>query len=157
MTDVSAPEAPPKKKSFLARVALPIILALVGAGAGYSAIVFGMLPDLLRGQQPKTETATGTTYVPVPPVTISLTSSPDFKLLRFSAQLATSSKSAQSVSAEMPRILDVINGYLRTLSTDELIEPSALITLRAQLLRRVQTVVGPEAASDLLVSEFFLG
>lgn len=56
----------------------------------------------------------------------------------------------------MPRILDTLNGYLRAVSVAELEDPGALLLLRAQMLRRIQIVVGEAAVSDLLIVEFVL-
>ena len=56
----------------------------------------------------------------------------------------------------LPRILDVLNGYLRAVETADLENPSALVKLRAQMLRRVQIVTGEGRVRDLLVTEFVL-
>ena len=48
------------------------------------------------------------------------------------------------------------NSYLRALELRDLEDPSALTRLRAQMLRRVQVVAGPERVNDLLVMEFVL-
>ena len=56
----------------------------------------------------------------------------------------------------MPRVLDVLNGYLRAVETRELQDTSALVRLRAQMLRRVQIVTGEGRVRDLLVTEFVL-
>ena len=56
----------------------------------------------------------------------------------------------------MPRILDVLNGYLRAVEVSQLDDPTALIRLRAQMLRRVQIVTGEGRVRDLLVTEFVL-
>ena len=55
-----------------------------------------------------------------------------------------------------PRILDVLNGYLRAVEVAELEDPSALVRLRAQMLRRIQVVAGEGRVNDLLISEFVL-
>jgi flagellar FliL protein len=56
----------------------------------------------------------------------------------------------------MPRIQDVLNTYLRAVDVEDLEEPAALLRLRAQMLRRVQVVVGDGPVRDLLVTEFVL-
>ena len=53
-------------------------------------------------------------------------------------------------------ILDVLNGYLRAVEMRELEDPSALVRLRAQMLRRVQIVTGEGRVRDLLVTEFVI-
>ena len=54
----------------------------------------------------------------------------------------------------MPRVMDVINSYLRVLDRQELTDPRTLARLRAQLLRRIQIVTGDVLVRDLLVTEF---
>ena len=57
----------------------------------------------------------------------------------------------------MPRVLDVLNTYLRAVEVRDLEEPSSLVKLRAQMLRRVQVVTGEGKVRDLLITEFVLG
>ena len=56
----------------------------------------------------------------------------------------------------MPRIVDVLNTYLRAVEVRDLEEPAAMARLRAQMLRRVQVVTGEGRVRDLLVTEFVL-
>ena len=56
----------------------------------------------------------------------------------------------------LPRIVDVMNGYLRALDAAELENPAALVRLRAQMLRRIQIVTGEGRVRDLLITEFVL-
>ena len=56
----------------------------------------------------------------------------------------------------MPRILDVMNSYLRAIDTGSLEDPAAMVRLRAQMLRRIQIVTGEGRVRDLLVTEFVL-
>ena len=64
--------------------------------------------------------------------------------------------SAAAVQAEMPRIVDALNTYLRAVEVRDLEDPAALTRLRAQMLRRVQIVTGAGEVRDLLVTEFVL-
>ena len=57
----------------------------------------------------------------------------------------------------LPRIIDVLNTYLRAVSEDELGKPAALERLRAQMLRRIQVVTEQGQVKDLLITEFVLG
>ncbi len=56
----------------------------------------------------------------------------------------------------MPRVLDVLNTYLRAVEVRDLEEPSSLARLRAQMLRRIQVVTGEGRVRDLLISELVL-
>jgi flagellar FliL protein len=63
---------------------------------------------------------------------------------------------AGEVAMLKPRILDVLNGYLRAVDPAELEDPAALVRLRAQMLRRIQIVTGEGRVRDLLVTEFVM-
>ena len=63
---------------------------------------------------------------------------------------------AEAVVAVMPRILDVLNTYLRAVEVSDLEEPASAARLRAQMLRRVQVVTGEGLVKDLLVTEFVM-
>jgi flagellar FliL protein len=62
----------------------------------------------------------------------------------------------KDVTAILPRVVDVLNSYLRALEISDLEDPAALTRLRAQMLRRVQIVAGPGQVNDLLVMEFVM-
>lgn len=142
---------------------LGLALALAGAGAGFSSVYFGLI-----GVQPAPESHSDNAkkdtskpmekiaFVPLDPVIISLGPGSANKHLRFSAQLEVAPEHENDVAQMMPRILDILNGYLRAVHVRDLEEPSALIRLRAQMLRRVQVVTGPDHVRDLLVTEFVL-
>lgn len=157
---MAEPETPPdaaaKKTS-----KLPLILALVGAlvlgGGGFYATYSGLL---LGHAEAKAESHVADmpdiAFVPVDPLVISLPPGSGSKHLRFSSQLEVPSGHSAEVAALMPRILDVLNGYLRAVEPKDLEDPSALVRLRAQMLRRVQIVTGEGRVRDLLVTEFVL-
>ncbi|MCW1932394.1 flagellar basal body-associated FliL family protein [Pararhodobacter zhoushanensis] len=157
-----------------------LVLALAGGGGGFYATYSGLLDSLLGGSDsaatdgpaaahgaPAAEGhgasapseggdgAVGSTaFVPVDPITVNLGTRGDARHLRFSAQLEVGPGAAVEVQRLMPRIVDVLNIYLRALDPHELEEPAALMRLRAQMLRRVQIVTGPGLVNDLLVIEF---
>jgi flagellar FliL protein len=76
--------------------------------------------------------------------------------LRFSAQLEVSPQYVEDVTKLIPRVMDVLNSYLRAVSLADIEDPGALVSLRAQMLRRVQLVTGEGRVRDLLVMEFVL-
>ena len=57
---------------------------------------------------------------------------------------------------EDPRVVDVLNSYLRALEPSDLEANSILVRLRAQMLRRIQIVTGAGRVNDLLIMEFVL-
>ncbi|SEQ01393.1 flagellar basal body-associated FliL family protein [Thalassovita taeanensis] len=95
-------------------------------------------------------------FVPVDPLVISLGPRSAAHYLRFRAQLETPKKYRAEVQTLMPRVVDVLNSYLRAIEVADLQEPTILVRLRAQMLRRVQIVTGPGRVNDLLIMEFVL-
>ena len=168
MTATAEPEQNVEKPSRKGLV-IGLILALAGGGAGFYASYSGLVSGLIggSGHAPAAEaqategTTAGTSgaevgFVPLDPITISLGPRAESRYLRFSAQLEVAPALASEVEYLKPRIMDVLNVYLRALDPLELEEPAALLRLRAQMLRRVQIVTGPGFVSDLLVMEFVL-
>jgi len=95
-------------------------------------------------------------FVPVTPLIVSVGQGAKRLHLRFSAELEVKSAHKAEVEDLMPRIVDVMNTYLRALKLADLEDSMALVRLRAQLLRRLQVVTGGGRINDLLVVEFVL-
>lgn len=155
MTPTTAPTGPSGKSIVLPLLA-GVILA-IGLGGGAFWVTFsGMLGSDSPGTavQRDQSAPTSYSYIALDPITINLGSRGATRHLRVSLQIEVLPPHAAEVSRQVPRILDVLNVYLRALSMDELEEPAALIRLRAQMLRRVQIVTGPGRVNDLLVTEF---
>ena len=159
-------DAPPPKKS-KAPLLIGLILALVGAGAGFFLVTAGILfgapaaeehaaPDDSHGAPAHgdAEPALAVAFVPLDPLVITLPGNQKF--LRFTAQVEVAPDQKPAVEAIVPRIVDVLNSYLRAVSLEELADPAALLRLRAQMLRRVQVVAGPDKVRDLLIMEFVI-
>lgn len=95
-------------------------------------------------------------FVPMDPITISLPPGSSARHLRFTGQLEVDPAQSAEVVEVMPRVLDVLNTYLRAVEVRDLEQPSAIPRLRAQMLRRVQVVTGEGRVRDLLITEFIL-
>ncbi|MDG1282809.1 MAG: flagellar basal body-associated FliL family protein [Pseudorhodobacter sp.] len=155
-TDVAGAIAPARgsKKSVLVGMLLALILAGGGFYATWSGLFFGHSEGeaTTHEAQPIPDIA----FVAIEPLVISLGPGAASKHLRFRAQLEVEKPEVDSVSLLVPRIVDVLNGYLRAVDTSQLEDPSALIRLRAHMLRRIQLVVGEGRVRDLLITEFVL-
>lgn len=115
---------------------------LAWPGSSGSEVTIAGLPDIA--------------FVPLDPITISLGPAGRNRHLRFTAQVEVEAKYRADVELLKPRILDVLNSYLRALEPAELEAQGALVRLRAQMFRRIQMVTGEGRARDLLISEFVL-
>ncbi|WP_294620153.1 flagellar basal body-associated FliL family protein [uncultured Roseovarius sp.] len=162
MTETENTEEDPPKKASKLPLILGLVLALVGGGGGFFAVYSGMIlaPDsaetTAEEESPdKVKAMPDVAFVPVDPMVISLGSSAA-RHLRFQAQLEVGAPYEAEVTKLMPRVVDVLNSYLRALEPEDLEASSALIRLRAQMLRRVQIVTGGDRVRDLLIMEFVL-
>lgn len=160
MAEADAPQdAEPKKKSRKPLI-LGLVLALLLGGGGFYAAWSGLIlapaaPEH-AGKEEKPGPLPDIAFVAVEPVVISLGPGSSSSHLKFTAQLEVAKSYAGEVTLLMPRILDVLNSYLRAVAVAELEDPAAMARLRAQMLRRVQIVTGEGRVRDLLVTEFVL-
>lgn len=177
MSDVASdPEEGAPKKSGMMPILLGVGLSLALGGGGFFAAYSGLLPlgassDPTPMPTASTEGSTETApapyiaadakdgpveFVSIEPMVVTLAAPGATRHLRFEAQLEIVPGEAGAIEALMPRILDVLNSYLRAVRLEDLEKPTALLTLRAHMLRRVQLVVGHARVKDLLVTEFIL-
>ena len=130
---------------------------LLGTG-GFLAIYFDLIP--FGGSESHAESVAEplapVSYVPIEPILVSLASRENARHLRFRAHLEIEPAEQQNIELVMPRILDVLNVYLRAVDVADLERSTFLIRMRAQMLRRIQTVVGEGRVRDLLITEFVL-
>ena len=174
--DIAAAEPPAKKGK------LGLILGLVGAlalgGGGFYAVWSGLFDPMAligggedgghggggggghggdgHGSEAAATVLGDVAFVAMEPIMISLAPGANARHLRFAGQLEVAPDRAAEVTALMPRVLDVLNTYLRAVEARDLEDPAALARLRAQMLRRIQVVLGEGKVRDLLVTEFVL-
>lgn len=159
---VEGAEEAPKKKS-KKPLLFGLILALVLGGGSFYAVYSGMILGAPKHEEAE-ESAPGEApdalppiaFVPIDPLVISLGSHGNSQHLRFRAELEVDPQYQQDVELLVPRVLDVLNSYLRAVDIRDIKDPSALINLRAQMLRRIQIVTGEGRVRDLLIMEFVL-
>ncbi|WP_158263535.1 flagellar basal body-associated FliL family protein [Aliiruegeria haliotis] len=148
---------------FFSSLLLSIALAAATFWAAYTNRVlgpelsskFGKSEGILSGHDSALP-AQIPSFVELEPIVVSLGTANKTRHLRFRAHVEVGNENGDVVVALMPRILDVLNGYLRAVDIPELERPSSLIRLRAQMLRRVQLVAGESNVRDLLITEFVL-
>lgn len=160
LADTEEPQdAAPKKKS-KKPLFIGLVLALLFGGGGFyatwSGLLFGPGPDEAAQTQEVVGELPDIAFVPVDPLIITLGSGAEVRHLRFTSQIEVASPHAQEVTHLLPRIIDVLNGYLRAVEVSQLEDPAALVRIRAHLLRRIQIVTGEGRVRDLLVTEFVL-
>ena len=141
MAEEDVEEDAPKKKSMMMPMLIGLVLALVCGGGGFYVMYSGMLGGKApvagshETEELPPQRSTDVAFVALDPMIISLGAGGSNRHLRFSAQLEVTPKAENEVSHLIPRVVDVLNGYLRAVDAADLENPTALIRLRAQMLR----------------------
>jgi flagellar FliL protein len=150
-------EAPKKRSKKPLLIGLVLALMLGGGGfyAAFSGLILGSSEDHAT-EENVPGPLMGIAFVPLETIVISLAPDSGSEHLRFTAQLEVVDTAAADVTTLTPRILDVINSYLRAIDTASIEDPHAMARLRAQMLRRIQVVTGEGRVRDLLITEFVL-
>lgn len=165
MTDTTAENGDLPKKSGKAGLVTGLLLALAGAAGGYFLVTSGMVPLGLAigradadsgGSHPLPAALPAVAFVDLTPIIVDVRAAGDMGHLRFHAQLEVVEEHAAEVEKMRPRIMDVLNGYLRAIEVSDLKDPLALTRLRGHLLRRIEIVVGEGRVRDVLITEFVL-
>jgi flagellar protein FliL len=137
-----------------------VFLALVFGAGGFYAVYSGMILGADHGPEAPAAQALDElpdiAFVPVESVIVALGQGAANRHLKFTAQVEVESAHAADVTKLLPRILDVFNSYLSAVDPLSLEGNAAMVRVRAQLLRRVQVVVGEGRVRDLLITEFVL-
>ena len=147
---------------------MPLLMGLVLAGAGGGGGFFAVRSGLLGGGSADHGAAAdahdaaplppmgAVAFVPLDAMVVNLPPGSDRRYLSFTATLEVRPEAQAEVEAVKPRIIDVLNTYLRALEPQDLEDPAFLNRARGQLLRRAQLVTGQDRVRDILVIEFVL-
>ena len=161
MTDAAIEESSDSPKPSKLPLVIGLVLATVGGAGGFYASSHGLIlaPESKDAHEETKETVAAgkdIAFVPLEPLSISLPRGSRYKHLRFRGELEVSYAHQKEVQKLVPRIIDVLNSYLRAVEVSDLEDASALTRLRSQMLRRAQIVTGPGYIDDLLIMEFVL-
>lgn len=150
----------PKKKGKTGLI-LAVVALLVGGGGGFYATYSGLLKLPLGGQEKnetkkKDHSLPAVAFISTGEMIISLGPTARSRHLLLEAELEVAPEYLAEVELLRPRFLDVFNTYLRAVEERDIDDPGALPRLRAQLLRRIQIVTGPDRVHDLLITRFIM-
>lgn len=164
-TPDSSETTPPPRKSRRGLL-VGLVLACLAGGGGFFAVYAGLVlpeqdmdhPDGSADDagpgavEPLPEVA----FVPTGAIVVPVGDGATGRFLHFAAAIEVAKEHETDVTHLLPRITDVLNTYLRAVEASDLDRKTALVRLRAQMLRRVQIVLGDGRARDLLITEFVI-
>jgi flagellar FliL protein len=156
-SDAAAPAKGGKKKLVL--LAVPLILVAVAAGLWFS----GIGPKLLGKKKPPpspaaAEAAAAPVFVDLPDIVANLASTPrhqSYIKLKVKVELAKAADQA-AFTAALPRVLDLLQTYLRDMRPDELRGSAGTYRLREELIARANIAVAPAHVNDVLFTELLI-
>jgi flagellar FliL protein len=165
MADAKPAGGGAKKGGMLGLIIGGVLMLGLGGGAFY-AVYSGVIPTpdkQAAAEEHAEEAEHGDAHAAPPPafmamapILVTLGKGDELRQLQLTAQLEVAPEKLAEVTALTPRVLDVLNTYLRAVDPAVIEDPSAMLRMRAQMLRRVQVVTGEGLVRDLLVSEFIL-
>ena len=134
-------EAPKRSKKPLL---IGVVLAFLLGGGGFYTVWSGLIlaPTDHAGDETAEEVIVAgplpdVVFVPIQPLVVNIGSGSSGRHLLFRAELEVKRSAEKDVVTLLPRVTDVLNSYLRAVDISELERRTALIRLRAQMLRRV--------------------
>lgn len=144
-----------KKKLIIIIVAAVVLLAGAGAGAYFGGLIGGHEGGETASSH-KTEAKK--TYMDLPEFLVNLnTSSRSSSFLKMTIVIdLADEKDRDTIDANMPRILDSFNAYLRELRPSDLYGSAGLYRLREELLTRVNKIVAPAQINDILFKQILI-
>lgn len=136
-----------------------VLMLIAGAGAFYalrSGMILGESEPAQQGQVVLDPALPELAFIPIEPLVVSIGGAGPERHLRFAGQLEVDKAHLPEVQLIMPRVIDVLNTYLRAVDSKTFEETDSLVRIRAQMLRRIKLVAGENRVRDLLVSEYII-
>ena len=167
---VAAEGEPPRKKGKgkLVMIVLPLLLVLGGAGGWFS----GIIPRLLGHEEAHAEAhgeheaavkaelvaAKPPVFVEMPDIVANLNTGPKrAAFIKLKAKLELAKPEDQPVlTAAMPRVLDLFQGYLREMRPEELRGTASTYRLREELVARTNIAAYPAKVVSVLFTEMIV-
>lgn len=159
MSQPEAHQAPPvkpkKKKGKL--IVLLLLVAFLGGG-GFYAYSSGAYKNILSesADDPALPAVPQIAFIPMDRIVVSLQPGTRNRHLMVSATLEVEAPLLEDVTNLKPRIADIMNVYLRSLTNDQLEEPAALVKIRSQILRKIRLDIGEGKVRDFLITEYVM-
>lgn len=153
-----------KKPSLLKSAAFTVAGAVAMGGLAAGAAYFftpgeaGCAAEAVgeEGESIRHAALENVTFVNLEPLVVTLGPQARSRYLKISLSLETTKDDQDRLYKLSPRIRDTLNTYLRAVEEEELVRPSGMTRLRAQMLRRLRLAAPGAKISDILITDFVL-
>ncbi len=157
MTDAADSPAEETSKGGIRRILLPLGLVVILTGGGFASTFLGFWSPmgLLAAKQeapPETQAPT-VEFVDVPQIVLTL-AGPRPRMLIMTVKIETDQLHRPEVEHMIPRILDSFNGFLSDIDPAAFEKRGMLDIIRDELATRAVFVLGKDAFTDILITEF---
>ncbi|HUD51037.1 flagellar basal body-associated FliL family protein [Parvibaculum sp.] len=128
-------------------IALPLLVLLsAGAGVWFSGILGGHQDAQPRIAEP--------VFYDLPDILVNLSGPPPQHFLKMKVALQVVDQDAlKRLEAELPRVLDSFQVFLRELRPEDLQGSAGMLRIKEELLRRIALAIQPPIVSDVLFKE----
>jgi len=164
----AAETAPPPKSRFgrkkLLLLGVPVLLAAVGAGLWFGGVLPGRfgpgrtVAAAAAAGAPVAAAANQPAYVELPEMVANLNAGArrnSYVKLRARLELAAPADEA-TLKADMPRLIDLFQTYLREMRPEELQGSAGSYRLREELIARANIALAPLHVTDVLFTEMLV-
>lgn len=155
MTDAANPEAPPAKGGL--KKLLPLILAVAMLGGGFASTFMGFWSPMAllqpKPEAPEEPVLPQTQFVDLPQIVLTL-AGPGQRNLIMTLKIETDAANRPAVEHLIPRLSDAFNTFLADVDPSAFEKRGILDILRNELATRAVYVLGKDAFSDILITEF---
>jgi flagellar protein FliL len=156
-TEEKSPKKPGKSKLIL--IALPVVLLVAGAGLWFT----GVLPHMLGTASHDEKTAEAAklappSYLDLGEMIANLNNNahkPAYVKLSARVEIPKP-EDVEKVKAALPRLVDMMQTYLREMRPEELRGSAGTYRLREELLVRANAAVAPATVSDVLFTQLLV-
>jgi flagellar protein FliL len=136
----------------LARMALTIAAIVIVVGAAVAGYWFGGGADALQrlmSGEPAPEV--GQAVIDMPEVIVNMRGTQPARFLKIGITLSLAAADKGKIEQAMPRLIDAEHEFMRNVDRYDLEGSAGLARLRAEMLRRVDLIVGPGVVTDVLL------
>jgi flagellar protein FliL len=155
-------ETPPKKagkRKLIILIAVPVVLLLAGGGLWFTGILPGALGMNKHDQTPPDAAKpVPLSYISLPEMVANLNSTghrPSYVKLTARVEVPNPAD-VEKIKADMPRLQDIMQTYLREMRPEELRGSAGTYRLREELLVRANAAVAPARISDILFEQMLV-